>query len=62
LRAGADRFAANVLPIIREIQQAGMDTLRDIVDALNARGVPTARGGGGTPPRSAMCSHGSKAE
>jgi DNA invertase Pin-like site-specific DNA recombinase len=43
--AGADRFAANVLPIIREAQKAGASTLRDIANALNARGVATARGG-----------------
>jgi DNA invertase Pin-like site-specific DNA recombinase len=41
----ADRFAANVLPIIREAQKAGAVTLRDIASALNARGVATARGG-----------------
>src|SRR5450759_638037 len=45
IRAGADRLAANVVPIIREMQRAGMNTLRDIAEALNARGVPTARGG-----------------
>lgn len=43
--AGADRLAANVVPIIREMQRAGTNTLRDIAEALNARGVPTARGG-----------------
>lgn len=43
--AGADRLAANVVPIIREMQRAGMSTLRDIAEAPNARGVPTARGG-----------------
>jgi len=36
---------ANVLPIIRDIQRAGASTLRDIADALNARGIATARGG-----------------
>lgn len=41
----ADRFAANVIPIIREAQKAGAATLRDIAAALNARGVATARGG-----------------
>lgn len=41
----ADRFAANVLPIIREAQKAGASTLREIAAALNARGVATARGG-----------------
>jgi DNA invertase Pin-like site-specific DNA recombinase len=44
-RAGADQFAANVLPIVREIQNSGLTTLRDIAAALNARGVRTARGG-----------------
>jgi Recombinase len=34
-----------VLPIIREIKRAGARTLREIADALNARGVATARGG-----------------
>jgi DNA invertase Pin-like site-specific DNA recombinase len=43
--AEADRFAANVLPVIREAQKAGANTLRQIADALNARGIPTARGG-----------------
>jgi hypothetical protein len=38
-------LAANVLPIIREAQKAGANTLRQIADALNARGIPTARGG-----------------
>jgi DNA invertase Pin-like site-specific DNA recombinase len=45
LQAGADRHAANVLPIIREVQKAGAHTLREIAEALNARGVPTPRGG-----------------
>jgi DNA invertase Pin-like site-specific DNA recombinase len=43
--ANADRHAANVLPIIREVQRAGARTLRAIAEARNARGVPTARGG-----------------
>jgi hypothetical protein len=33
------------LPIIREAQKAGATTLRQIAEALNARGVATARGG-----------------
>ena len=37
--------ARNVLPLIREIRKAGATTLREIADALNARGVQTARGG-----------------
>jgi DNA invertase Pin-like site-specific DNA recombinase len=45
IKANADKSAANVLPIIRAVQKAGAETLRDIADALNARGIPTARGG-----------------
>jgi DNA invertase Pin-like site-specific DNA recombinase len=45
VKAEADRFAANVLPIIREAQKAGARTLREIAQALNARGIATARGG-----------------
>lgn len=45
ITARADQHAANVLPVIREIQRAGAQTLRDIADALNAWGVSTARGG-----------------
>ena len=44
LRANADRHAANVLPIIAEIQKTGATTLRAIADALNKRGVSTPRG------------------
>jgi DNA invertase Pin-like site-specific DNA recombinase len=45
VRAEAERHAANVLPIIREIKRVGATSLRAIAEALNARGVPTARGG-----------------
>jgi hypothetical protein len=45
VKAQADKYAANVLPIVREAQKAGATTLREIADALNARGIPTARGG-----------------
>ena len=44
-RAAADQFAANILPLVREIQTTGLTTLREIASALNARGVRTARGG-----------------
>ncbi len=43
--AAADRYAATVLPIIKQIKRAGAQTLRDIANALNERGVQTARGG-----------------
>lgn len=41
----ADHFARNVAPVIREIRATGANTFRAIASALNARGVPTARGG-----------------
>jgi DNA invertase Pin-like site-specific DNA recombinase len=43
--ANADAFAANVLPIVQSLQQGGVTTLAAIAEALNARGVKTARGG-----------------
>jgi len=44
-REAADAFAANVLPIVRQIQASGATTFRAIAEALNNRGVRTARGG-----------------
>jgi DNA invertase Pin-like site-specific DNA recombinase len=41
----ADAFAANVRPIIKEIQASGLSSMRGIARALTARGVKTARGG-----------------
>jgi DNA invertase Pin-like site-specific DNA recombinase len=43
-KAEADRFAANVLPIIAPLRKEGA-TLRAIADILNRRGIATARGG-----------------
>ena len=45
MKSEADRYAANVLPIIREALKAGARTLREIAEALNARGIATPRGG-----------------
>jgi DNA invertase Pin-like site-specific DNA recombinase len=45
IKSNADRYANNVLPIIREAQKAGATTLRAIAEVLNARGIATARGG-----------------
>jgi len=42
--AQADDFAANVLPIIHELQSSGM-SLRSVAKILNERSVKTARGG-----------------
>ncbi len=41
----ADRFAANLMPIVRAIQGSGPTSLAAIAAALNARGIRSARGG-----------------
>ena len=41
----ADAFAANVRPIIEQIQARGVQSLRRVARALTARGIKTARGG-----------------
>lgn len=43
--AEADRFASQVLPTIKSLQQSGVTSLRQLAIALNNRGVRTARGG-----------------
>jgi len=48
-RESADRYSANILPVIREIQGSGVKSLRGVARALTARGIPTARGGAWTP-------------
>ena len=45
LKAAADQFAANVLPVIREIQAQGVTSHNAIAAKLNERAVKTARGG-----------------
>lgn len=40
----ADRHAANVMPIVRELRGAGVRGFADLAAALNARGVATPRG------------------
>jgi DNA invertase Pin-like site-specific DNA recombinase len=44
-RAAAAR-AADVAPVIAELQAGGAESLRAIAAGLNARGIPTARGAG----------------
>jgi DNA invertase Pin-like site-specific DNA recombinase len=44
----ARQRAANLLPVVREIQTAGCSTLREIAAVLNRRGIQTARGGAWT--------------
>lgn len=41
----AERFARNIIPIIRSIQAAGTIGMVSIAEALNNRGIRTARGG-----------------
>jgi DNA invertase Pin-like site-specific DNA recombinase len=45
LRNNADKFASNVLPVIRHIEASGIKGYANIAQALNARGINTARGG-----------------
>jgi DNA invertase Pin-like site-specific DNA recombinase len=45
IKDAARKFAANVLPVIREIQAAGAKSNAAIAAKLNERRVPTARGG-----------------
>ena len=42
--ASADQFAANALPVIRELQKAGAASHNAIAGELNKRRIPTARG------------------
>jgi DNA invertase Pin-like site-specific DNA recombinase len=44
-KANAQRFAANVLPIIEEIERSGVTSHNAIAAKLNERNVRTARGG-----------------
>ena len=48
MKAAANRFAANVLPLIQPLRAEGR-SLREIANSLNTRGVPTARGGKWAP-------------
>src|SRR5262249_22309312 len=41
----ANAFAGKVLPIIESVRSTGVTDLRGIAEALNSRGVRTARGG-----------------
>jgi len=43
--AEANRFAAKLLPVIESLQRAGITSYRGIAEALNGRGIRTARGG-----------------
>ena len=41
----ARHFAQNVVPIIQQVRDSGVTSLRGVAAVLNARGVRTARGG-----------------
>jgi hypothetical protein len=41
----AQRFASNVMPLVRSIQASRITSLGGIAQALNSRGIRTARGG-----------------
>jgi len=44
-KATADAFALNVLPVIEQVKAQGVISYNGIAEALNVRGVRTARGG-----------------
>lgn len=45
IRDGAERFAADLAPIVADISAAGHTSLRAIASELNRRGIVTRRGG-----------------
>jgi hypothetical protein len=49
-RAKAGSFAANALPVIRQIQAAGATSYRAIAAALNAHGIGRRAGANGMRP------------
>jgi hypothetical protein len=44
-RRAADERAQAMAPIVRELREAGIVTLRAMADELNRRNIKTARGG-----------------
>lgn len=42
LREKADRFASNILPVIRDLQSQGITSYKALARSLNARGIPTS--------------------
>jgi hypothetical protein len=41
----ASKLAQDLVPVIADIKASGASSLRQIADALNKEGIPTARGG-----------------
>lgn len=46
LQARADSRAADIAPIIKDLEAEGKTSLRAIAEGLNEAGIPTARGRG----------------
>lgn len=44
-RAGADAYASTLTATLEELRARGVTSVRDTAAALNARGIPTSRGG-----------------
>ena len=55
LQEKADRFAANILPVIYDLQTQGITGYRAIARALNARGIQTANERQWYPTTHVMC-------
>jgi len=51
IKRGADDFAKQMLPVIRDIQAGGAHTLRAIAEQLTARRIATRRGGNWDAPQ-----------
>jgi len=50
-RAKAEARAADLAPVVKELQAAGCQSLRAIAAGLNERGIPAARGGQWSAPQ-----------
>jgi DNA invertase Pin-like site-specific DNA recombinase len=50
-RAKAEQRAADLAPVIKELQADGATSLQAIADGLNERGIPAARGGQWSSPQ-----------
>jgi DNA invertase Pin-like site-specific DNA recombinase len=53
--ATADEFVSGLFPVVLASRQTGAQTLEAMSQALNQRGIRTARGGNGTRHRSQTC-------
>jgi hypothetical protein len=47
--AAAQKWAADIVPVIKSVQAEGATTLMDIAKALNGRGIAAPRGGRWSP-------------